>query len=166
MRSLPAPTVPALAVLALLTACGEQGPVNPPTEPAQPIEVVDPAAPAADGTVSMIPGRGPTSFVGRWAADVAWCAAPQGAERPIDITPTRFEGYENSCEIAAIDEVVDGYIATLACSAEGTTTSERVRFQVTGDVMRLTWLDRGTAAVTLRKCTTLRDTATGPALAP
>lgn len=149
----------AILLAAALSACGEAGPVNPPTEPARPIEAVDPGAPADDGTVSMMPGRGPTSFVGRWAADVAWCAAPQGAERPIEITPTRFEGYENSCSIAAIDEVVDGYIATLACMSEGAASSERVRFRVTGDVMRLTYLDREVEATTLRKCTTLEDTA-------
>jgi predicted small lipoprotein YifL len=154
-----------LLASAALTACGQAGPVNPPTEPAQPIDVTDPAAPADDGTVSMMPGRGPTSFVGRWAADVAWCAAPQGAERPIEITSTRFEGYENSCSIAAVDEVVDGYIATLACQSEGQMASERVRFQVTGDVMRLTWLDRGAEAETLRKCTTLEETA-APAAVP
>ncbi|MEQ7155471.1 hypothetical protein [Brevundimonas aurifodinae] len=157
--------LPLLAATAL-SACGESGPVNPPTEPAQPIEVADPAAPADDGTVSMMSGRGPTSFVGRWAANVAWCAAPQGAERPIEITPTRFEGYENSCSIAAIDEVVDGYIATLACVAEGQMASERVRFQVTGDVMRLTYLDRGTEAVTLNKCTTLEETAVSAVAVP
>jgi predicted small lipoprotein YifL len=145
--------------LVALSACGEAGPVNPPTEPARPIEAVDPGAPADDGTVSMMPGRGPTSFVGRWAADPVWCATPQGAERPIEITATRFEGYENSCSIAAVDELVDGYVATLACQAEGQMSSERVRFQVTGDVMRLTWLDRGVESVTLRKCTTLEDTA-------
>lgn len=161
-------TRPVVAILALtlLGACGRGASVNPPTEPAQPIEAVDPGASTENGTVSMMPGRGPTSFVGRWAAEVAWCAAPQGAERPIEIAPTRFEGYENSCAIAAVDQIVDGYVATLACTSEGTMASERVRFQVTGDVMRLTYLDRGGGAVTLRKCTTLEDTATTPAVVP
>ncbi len=153
-------------LLLCLTACGNQGPVNPPTEPAAPVQVDDPAVPPAKGQTSMLPGRGPTSFVGRWAADVSWCAAPQGERRPIEITSTRFEGYENSCEIAAVDEVADGYVATLACVSEGTARSERVRFQVTDDVMRLSWLDRAGGPVTLRKCTTLEDTATKPPTAP
>ena len=114
----------------------------------------------------MLPGRGATSFVGLWAADVSWCAAPQGERRPIEITSTRFEGYENSCEIAAVDEVADGYVATLACVSEGTARSERARFQVTQDVMRLTYLDRAGDPVTLRKCTRLEDTATTPAAVP
>lgn len=162
--SLPILTLPAL--LLSLAACGDNGPVNPPTEPAAPITVDDPAAPAARGQTSMLPGRGATSFVGRWAADVSWCAAPQGERRPIEISSTRFEGYENACEIAAVDEVADGYVATLACVSEGAARSERVRFQVTQDVMRLSYLDRTGDPVTLRKCTTLEDTATTPAIAP
>ena len=157
----------ALSALILgLGACGDNGPVNPPTQPAAPLSGEDPTAPAAAGQTSMLPGRGATSFVGRWAADVSWCAAPQGANRPIEISSTRFEGYENSCEIAAVDEVADGYVATLACISEGAGRSERVRFQVTQDVMKLTYLDRSGGPVTLRKCTTLEDTATKPAVTP
>jgi hypothetical protein len=149
-----------------LTSCGETASVNPPTEPAAPIEIQVPATPPDKGQTSMLPGRGPVSFVGRWAADVSWCAAPQGERRPIDITATRFEGYENSCSIAAVDQVADGYVATLACISEGRAASERVRFQVTGDVMRLSYPDRGGDPVVLRKCTTLEDTATSPAILP
>lgn len=156
--------VPALVLS--LTACGESGPVNPPTEPAAPIGVNDPSAPTPRGQTSMLPGRGAASFVGRWAANVEWCAAPQGANRPIEISSTRFEGYENSCEIATVEEVADGYVTTLACVSEGTTRSERVRFQVTGDTMRMTYMDRPGAAVELHKCTTLGDTATTQTTAP
>ncbi len=155
-----------LAALTLFSACGEATTVNPPTQPAQPIEAQDPSTPPDKGQTSMLPGRGATSFVGRWAAEVSWCAAPQGERRPIEITSTRFQGYENACEIAAVDEVADGYVATLACVSEGAARSERVRFQVSEDVMRLTYLDRPGGAVTLRKCTTLEDTATTPAVAP
>ncbi len=142
-----------------LTACGENAQVNPPTEPAAPITAPDPAASADTGTVSMGPGRGPVSFVGRWAADVSWCLNTDGAERPITITPTRFEGYENSCAIGALDEVADGYVATLACVAEGMSTQERVKLSAADDVLRLTWLDRGSDPVMLRKCTTLAPTS-------
>ncbi|WP_298159611.1 hypothetical protein [Brevundimonas sp.] len=156
---------PALLVVGL-AGCGDNGPVNPPTKPAAAVTVEDPSAPPARGQTSMLPGRGATSFVGRWAADVSWCATPQGERRPIELTATRFEGYENSCGIAAIDEVADGYVATLACASEGRAHSERLRFQVTGDVMRLTYLDRAGDPVVLHKCTTLTDTATTPAVAP
>lgn len=148
--------LPALA----LAACGDAAPVNPPTEPAAPVTAPDPAAPADTGTVSMVPGRGPTSFVGRWAADVAWCLNTEGPERPIEITPTRFEGYENSCSIGAVDQVADGYVATLACNAEGMSNEERVKVSVSDDVLRLTYLDRGGDPVMLHKCTTLADTVT------
>ena len=155
------------AALALgLAACGDNGPVNPPTEPAAPVAADDPSAPPARGQTSMLPGRGATSFVGRWAADVSWCAAPQAERRAIEISSTRFEGYENSCEIAAVEEVADGYVATLACVSEGTARSERVRFQVTDDVMRLSYLDRAGDPIVLRKCTTLEDTAIKPTTTP
>ena len=147
------------ATVLALAACGESGPVNPPTEPAAAVQSPDPAVAAPRGQTSMLPGRGPVSFVGRWAADVSWCAAPQGERRPIEITSTRFEGYENSCEIAAVEELADGYVATLACISEGTARSERVRFQVSQDVMRLSYLDRTGDPVELKKCTTLQDTA-------
>lgn len=156
----------AAAIAFVLAACGEAAPANPPTEPARPVGDVDPTAPAAAGQTSMLPGRGPTSFVGRWAADVTWCANPQGERRPIEITSTRFTGYENACEIAAVDEVADGYVATLACVSEGRARSERVRFQVSEDVMRLTYMDREGDPVTLRKCTTLGEVGTASPIAP
>jgi predicted small lipoprotein YifL len=149
---------PAVLILLSLAACGERGPVNPPTEPAAPVEAVDPAAPSDTGSPSMVPAPGPANFVGRWAADVSWCPNTQGPERPIEITLTRFEGYENSCAIGAVDQVADGYVATLACVAEGMSNQERVKFSVSDDVLRLTYLDRGGAPVMLRKCTTLAET--------
>lgn len=155
-----------LLPILVLSACGERQAVNPPTQPAQPIESGDAPAPPDLGTASILPGRGAASFVGRWAAEVAWCAAPQTDRRPIELTPTRFEGYENSCAITRIEEVADGYIAALACESEKVARAERVRFQVTGDVLRLTYLDQASDPVTLRKCTTLQETATDPAGAP
>jgi hypothetical protein len=153
-------TLPLFLSVVALSACGEARPLNPPTEPAQSVEAIDPAAPADTGTVSMLPGRGPASFVGRWAADVSWCANPDGDGRPIEITATRFEGDENSCAIGTIDQVADGYVATLACVAEGMSSEERVKMSVADDVLTLTYLDRSGEPVSLRKCTTLADTAT------
>jgi hypothetical protein len=143
-------------ILALtLAACGASE-TNPPTEPAAPIstpEAEEPAPPTPPpGVGSIMPGSGPQTFVGRWAANRAWCANPQGAERPIEISTTRFEGYENSCGILSVSQVRDGYEAGLACSAEGQTSRERVRLNVQGDVMRLTWLNRNSAVVSLARC--------------
>lgn len=142
-----------LAVLAL-AACGQAG-TNPPTDPAAPIDTPEAQAPAPTpppGVGSIMPGSGPQTFVGRWAANAAWCANPQGAERPIEITTTRFEGYENSCGILSIIQVADGYQAALACAAEGQTSSERIRMAVQGDGMRLTWLNRNNAVISLARC--------------
>ena len=151
-----------LAVLAL-AACGP-GQSNSPTEPAEPIDTPEAAAPptaAPPGTGSIMPGAGPRNFVGRWAADVSWCSRAEGAERPIEITTTRFEGYENSCAIASINQVADGYEAALTCTAEGVVSNERVKLSVTGQTLRLTWLNRDNAVVALTKCTTLEDTPGG-----
>lgn len=149
-------TLHRLAPLALLmlAACGESA-TNPPTEPAAPIDTPEAEAPAATpppGVGSIMPGSGPQTFVGLWSANRAWCARPQGAERPIEITTTRFEGYENSCGILSVNQVADGYEAGLACSAEGQTSRERVRMNVQGDAMRLTWLNRNSAVVSLVRC--------------
>lgn len=145
-----------LAVLAVfaLAACG-QSETNPPTDPAAPIATPEADAPPPTpppGVGSIMPGSGPQTFVGRWAANGAWCANPQGAERPIEITTTRFEGYENSCGILSISQVSDGYEAALACAAEGQTSSERIRMAVQGDGMRLTWLNRNNAVISLVRC--------------
>jgi hypothetical protein len=152
----PRRSLPLLALLyaAPLAACGESE-VNPPTQPAQPIVTAEAEAPAPTpppGVGTVMPGSGPQTFVGRWAANPRWCARTAGDERPIDISTTRFEGYENSCGIIAVSQVADGYEASLACSAEGQTSTERVRMSVQGDAMRLVWLNRNEATVSLARC--------------
>ena len=145
-----------LAILSvlILAACGRTE-TNPPTDPAAPVDTPEAQAPPPTpppGVGSIMPGSGPQTFIGRWAANVAWCADPRGAERPIEITTTRFEDYENSCSIASIRQMADGYEAALTCAAEGQTANERVRLAVQGDSMRLTWLDRNDAVVALVRC--------------
>lgn len=151
-----------LSLLALLAvAACDAGETNPPTDPAEPIATPEasgsPTVPPP-GAGSVLPGAGPANFVGRWAADVSWCPNTQGPERPIEITTTSFEGYENSCAIGRITGVTGGYELDLTCTAEGTVSNERVRTAVSGQAMRLTWLNRDDAAVNLTKCTTLTDT--------
>lgn len=145
-----------LAVLTL-AACGSE-PVNPPTEPAQPITPRE----APEATSADVPGTGAASFIGEWAGDVSWCAAPMGERRPINITATRFEGYENSCDIIAVDEVDGGYNARLTCVAEGRTTAQRVRMTVSSQTLNLIYPDRSPTPVVLTKCTTLGDTSDKP----
>lgn len=152
----------------VLGACGRKPAVNPPTDPAPAIEASDSAAPGIGSGAAgaeLMPGTGPISFVGRWSANVEWCAAPSGEGRPIEITATRFEGYGKSCEIAAVDETINGYDATLNCIADGLPGTERVNMAVTGQTLTLTGLDRSGEPVALTKCTTLGDTSTkAPAL--
>ena len=151
---------PALMAVLTLAGCGPGEP-NPPTEPATSFDTGEAAAaPVAPppGVGSVLPGTGPRSFVGRWAADVAWCPNTTGPQRPIEITTTRFEGYENSCALTSIDQVADGYVVALACTAEGVESAERLKMTVSDQTMRLTWLDRDEVVVSLTKCTTLADT--------
>lgn len=153
-------TAPLLAGVLLLAAC-DAGDVNPPTRPARPVDTAEqPDAPPLrpPGLGPLMPGAGPESFVGKWAARVEWCASPQGDRQPIEITTTRFQGYENSCAIDTVDQVANGYEAALTCQSEGATRRERVRMEVDGPTMRLTYIDRGGAIADLRKCTRLDDT--------
>jgi hypothetical protein len=165
-----------LAPLILLAACGEKR-VNPPTEPARAITspVVDGATDApSDSMAPLMPGTGPTSFIGRWSADPAWCAEspesgtsgspPLTVRRPIEITTMRFEGYRNGCDIAHIDQVTGGYQASLSCPMNGGVHAERVQMSVVGQTLDLVYVDQlgpdGTPrSVKLLKCTTLTDTA-------
>ncbi len=143
-----------LFALFALPACG-QSRVNPPTAPAAPINTPEAEAPPPTpppGVGSIMPGSGPQTFVGLWAANRAWCVNPAGAQRPIAISTTRFEGHENSCGIVTVSQVADGYEVSLACAADGQTSSERVRMAVQGDDMRLTWLNRNSAVVRLARC--------------
>ena len=163
-------TVKRLAFLSVLVLAG-CGPseTNPPTRPAAPIDTPEAEAPPATpppGVGSIMPGSGPQTFVGRWAANAAWCGNTQGAERAIEISTTRFEGYENSCGIQSIRQVSDGYQASLVCAAEGQTTNEQVRMAVHGDAVRLTWLNRNNAVVTLARCPAPPETAPPEAAPP
>lgn len=159
------PIIFASATFAVLAACEGES-VNPPTQPARPVTAEDgsaPAPPSPPGANPAMPGSGPATFVGTWAAETSWCANTTGDRRPITITTMRFEGYENSCAISSLDQVADGYEATLACQSEGVTTRERIRLTAQGETLRLTWLTRENAVVVLRRCPAPTSVPTEPA---
>ena len=142
-----------LLLLPFLVAARDHGPVNPPDEPARPIQSPEALQEIQAPGPSSLANRGAKSFVGRWAASAAWCANPQGDRRPIEITPLRFEGYENSCAIDRITEAASGYELALTCVAEGQTQRERVFVAASGDMLTLVYLDRGQDATTrLGRC--------------
>ena len=136
------------AALLVLAACGDQ--TNPPTEQAEPVT----EAPVTNPTAPVRPGDGPDSFVGAWAADAAWCGNTSATtdQVPILITAERFEGYENRCDITAIERTGDSYDASLSCEAEGMTSQETVNMRVVGDTLTLTYADRGGEPVQLVRC--------------
>lgn len=160
----------ALLSFGAMSGCDRHKAVNPPTQPAEAINQPD-VAPAASGSSGgRIAGTGPISFVGRWAADVAWCANPQGPKSPILITPIRFETPNKSCHIYSVDETATGYLAVLQCQtraqpavqAQGAVHQERVHLAVAGQTLTATYPDQGDAQIKLRKCTTLADIAPTP----
>ena len=148
-----------ICVVALaLAGCDRDGGVNPPTEPARPVQgpaaVVSPSERPPEAG-SMLPGAGPASFVGRWAAEADWCFNPRGDRVPIEITTTELRGYENRCDIQRITEISTGYEAALKCESEGQARYERVRFVTTAKTLAITWMDRSDRPVRLLRCTTL-----------
>ncbi len=140
-----------LAAIALLAACGEHG-VNPPDAPAAPLRTPEAMQPVEPPGPSSLASRGPRSFVGVWAANVAWCANPRGEQAPMTLTPMRFDAPGAACDIARIDETGSGYAATLSCAAQGGAKTERVHMAASGDVMNLTYLDRDMMTVKLARC--------------
>jgi len=139
------------AVGALLGGCGRSD-VNPPDQPAAPVQSPEALREIEPPGPSSLASRGAPSFVGTWSANAAWCANPQGERRPIVLTPMRFEGYENACDIAQIVEVAGGYDAHLVCQAEGQEHRETVRLAVSGDMLMLTYLNRDGAVAKLGRC--------------
>jgi len=101
---------PLLALGSLLGACGDND-VNPPDQPAAPLRTAEAMQAVEPPGPSSLASRGPRSFVGVWAGDLAWCARPQGDRRPFSLTPQRFEGYENRCDIAHIRDVIGRFPA-------------------------------------------------------
>ncbi len=131
-----------------VAACSQQ-----PQTPGEP-----PPVPPVDGETAL-PGPDAGNVVGSWAARAEWCGNTSGAERPIRITTTRFEGYENSCRISQLRQVNTAYEAVLDCQAEGATTQERVRMRVADDRLTLSWLDRaGSTSTEFVRCQAAQPT--------
>ena len=132
------------AVLAL-AACepAAEAPEAPPAEPSAGAPVTP------EPTPEPIPT--PAAYVGAWAADPAGCENTTGPERPVRITATRFEGYENSCDMTEVQPADGGWTATFTCQAEGMTNVESVDMRPSGDQLELTWIGSG-QSVTFTRC--------------
>ncbi len=150
MRAL-LPSLLAMTAASLTAGCGDSS-VNPPDQPAAPVQSPEALREIEPPGPSSLASRGAPSFVGVWSANAAWCADPRGERRPITLTPMRFEGYENSCDIARIVETPGAYDANLVCQAEGQEHRETVRLAVSGDMLTLTYLDRDGAVAKLGRC--------------
>lgn len=111
-----------------------------------------PETPLPPADPASVDSTGHAELLGDWAAYPSWCSNPAGEERPITITLTRFEGYENSCAIEKSRPLADGYELTLLCAAEGQETRETVRASASDDRLTLAYPDRGGATVALTRC--------------
>ena len=122
-------------------------------EPAAEAPEAPPAEPSAGAPETPEPTSEPTpaAYVGAWAADPAWCENTTGPERPVRITATRFEGYENSCDMTEVQPADGGWTATFTCQAEGMTNVESVDMRPSGDQLELTWIGSG-QSVTFTRC--------------
>ena len=124
-------------------------------EPAAEAPEAPPAEPSAGAPVTLeptpTPEPTPAAYVGAWAADPAWCENTTGPERPVRITATRFEGYENSCDMTEVQPADGGWTATFTCQAEGMTNVESVDMRPSGDQLELTWIGSG-QSVTFTRC--------------
>ena len=134
-----------VSLAAAVAACGDEpmepGPVTP--NPDAPLPPAEPAPARTTGHAELL---------GDWAAYPAWCSNTTGAERPITITLTRFEGYENSCAIEASRPIADGHELDLVCQGEGQETRETIRASATEDRLRLSYPDRDGATVAFTRC--------------
>ena len=134
-----------VSLAAAMGACGndpmESGAVTP--DPDKPLPPAEPAPSRTTGHAELL---------GEWAAYPAWCSNTTGAERPISITLTRFEGYENSCAIEASRPIAGGHELDLVCQAEGQETRETVRASATEDRLTLSYPDRDGATVAFTRC--------------
>lgn len=133
------------SLAAAVAACGddpmEPGPVTP--DPDAPLPPAEPAPARTTGHAELL---------GDWAAYPAWCSNTTGPERPITITLTRFEGYENSCAIEASRPIAEGHEMDLVCQGEGQETRETVRASATENRLILSYPERDGATVALTRC--------------
>ncbi len=136
------PHLLALALPLLLAACQSQPASEAP--PANPPAAEAPAQPAAPADAETAP------LFGSWAVDPANCGTP------ITISATRFEGAENLCDITSLEASGDGFTASLTCTSQGQTSSEKISmtplFGPQGEGIRLQYVDRGGDPVTVFRC--------------
>ena len=102
---------------------------------------------------AQAPSPEPAAFyVGRWAAEPVWCS-DQSDGFPITITETRFEGYENVCELTGIEDTPEGGVAArLACQSLGASVEEPITLTPADDQIAITYPERGGDPILFSRC--------------
>lgn len=134
------------APLVLLCACQPAPDEAPPSAP--PVTPVEIPLPAGVEPADPVP-----AFVGIWSAEEAWCLNPDGERRPVQLTESRFTGYENTCEITQVTPTDVGWTATFTCIAEGEITTQPVAIEANDQTLEINWIeDSGGQSVEWRRC--------------
>ncbi len=96
-------------------------------------------------------------WVGKWAADPAWCADADKIGRktpaPVELTPTEFLGYENSCTITKVVQPgsMQAWLLKLECQSEGSVYDDEMLVAVNRDG-RLWWIDGASEPAAFTRC--------------
>lgn len=131
-----------ISVAVVLAGCQPAQETKSEAPPSPPQAPAGPAAPEP-----------PPAFVGTWAAEPSWCSNSIGPERPITVSETTFQGYENTCEITELQPTEAGWDATFACQAEGQASSHPVQIEANRERLEITWVSEG-YDVEWRRCPT------------
>lgn len=142
-------------ILLSLAACGRAPSAPADTTASANGEASAPAAPAteAETPAEVTPsGPVPAALIGHWAAQPDWCQVT-GEARPIEITASRFEGYENSCEITSVRPDGDGYRVAMTCHAEGDVLEETAHWAPKGEQLTISYpSDPDATVITFTRC--------------
>jgi len=143
--------------LLALAACGGSQPAASSSE-----TVAAAPAPAATAKAPVLATTAPAGpapadsvlkpLFGNWALDISQCNS-----QVLKISKTRFEGPGSGCDINGFSDNGNGsYTASMACTANGSTTNERVSmrpiFAPTGEGIDLVYLDRNNLASEVLRC--------------
>ena len=142
--------------LLVLTACGgDNPPASSSAATSSTVAAADakPAAPAATPVLGPAPADSVLKpLFGTWALDPTQCDS-----QTLKISKTRFDGPGSGCDISGfVDNGNGSYTATMACTANGTTSNERVSmrpiFAPTGEGIDLVYLDRNNLKSEVLSC--------------
>lgn len=89
-------------------------------------------------TIALMPTAAlAEDYVGRWAAEKAWCAnSPEDTDQvSVRIDADAMHGYENRCEFTDVTRNGSTFGITMVCASEGEVYDDAMELAVMGDTM-------------------------------